>query len=197
MLATIRSIVKPQGKWTKWQKSHKVAVTSAWQAIELYQAAGSEAAVAGLTRTEALIKFNITNSKPKPVAKGATTMKYDRKVAPKKYPRSWDGNNQDAQQPTTEHAPVDQQEQPEAIETPVPQSVPPVDAPVAQPVASEPTIQSTTALEYLHKINLKLEELERGLVGVKPDDHFLGLCDRAIATLQRLRGDVPADIDAA
>ena len=54
-----------------------------------------------------------------------------------------------------------------------------------------------TAMEYLHKINLKLEELERGLVGVTPDDHLLNLINQAIATLQRLRGAVPTDIDAA
>ncbi len=66
-----------------------------------------------------------------------------------------------------------------------------------QPVTPEATISSTTALEYLHKINLKLEELERGLVGVKPDDHFLTLINQAINILQRIRGDVPADIDAA
>ena len=46
------------------------------------------------------------------------------------------------------------------------------DKPVAQqnaprrgPLTPEATIPSMTAMEYLHKINLKLEELERGLVG--------------------------------
>ena len=33
-------------------------------------------------------------------------------------------------------------------------------------------------------------------MGVKPDDHFLTLINQAIATLQRLRGDVATDINA-
>jgi glycerol-3-phosphate dehydrogenase len=57
VMAAIRHILKSQGKWTKWQKAHKVGVTSAWQAIQLVEKAGSEKAVAGLTRTEALKKF--------------------------------------------------------------------------------------------------------------------------------------------
>ena len=76
--------------------------------------------------------------------------------------------------------------------------VTPVDAPVVQPLSSEATIPSVTAMEYLrHLINVKLDEIERGLVGVTPDQHLLRLINQAIATLQRLRGDVPTDIDAA
>jgi glycerol-3-phosphate dehydrogenase len=60
VLAAIRDRLKSQRKWTEWQNDHKVGTTSAWQAIKLFEAAGSEEAVADLTRTEALIKFGIT-----------------------------------------------------------------------------------------------------------------------------------------
>ena len=196
VLSAIKEKLKIEGRWTKWQKDHKVGVTSAWQAIQLFEKAFSEEAIVGLTRSEALIKFNITKSKTTPLAKGVITKKCDKKVVPNKGLKLHTFDQED-EQPTIEHASVDQEDQSEELETPVTQSVTPVDAPAAQPVTPEATIPSVKAQEYLHKINLKLEELERGLVGVKPDDHFLTLINQAIATLKRLRGDVPADIDAA
>jgi hypothetical protein len=48
-------------------------------------------------------------------------------------------------------------------------------------------------MEYLHKINVKLEELERDLKCVKPDAHLVKLIDQAISTLNRLRGAVATD----
>jgi hypothetical protein len=186
VLAAIRDRLKSQRKWTEWQKDHKVGVTSAWQAIQLFEKAGSEAAIANLTRTEALIKFNITKPKPAPVAKGVFTKKCDKQVAQQKSLKLFLCDSQEEEQPTTDHAPVEQPKESEEPETPA-----------TQPVSTEATIPSVMAMEYLHKINLKLEEIERGLVGVTPDDHLLSLINQAIATLQRLRGDVPADIDAA
>ena len=197
VLAAIRDRLKSQGKWTEWQKDHKVGVTSAWQAIQLFEKAGSEAAVADLTRTEALIKFNITKPKPAPVAKGVSTKKCDKQVAQQKSLKLFPCDSQEEEQPITDQVPVEQSQESEESETPATQPVTPVDAPVAQPLTSEATIPSVTAMEYLHMINVKLEEIERGLVGVTPDEHLLRLINQAIATLQRLRGDVPTDIDAA
>ena len=196
VLSAIKEKLKVERRWTKWQKDHKVGVTSAWQAIALFEATGSEAAVAELSRTEALIKFDINKPKSDPVTKGVTTKKCDKKVDLNKGLKLHTFDQED-EQPTNDHASVDQEEQSEELESPVTQSVTPVEAPAAQPMAPEATIPSVTAMEYLHKINLKLEELERGLVGVKPDDHFLSLIDQAIATLQRLRGDIATDINAA
>lgn len=192
VLSAIKEKLKLVGNWTKWQKDHKVGVTSAWQAIQLFQRA-SEEAVSKLTRTEALIKFNITKPKPASVAKGVTTKKCDQKTAPEKGIKLFAGDGQEAvQQPSTNDAPVDR---PEQSAEPEIQATEP-EAP-EQPVTPGATIPVTTAMEYLHKINVKLEELERGLTGVKPDDFLLSLINHAITILQRLRGDVPADIDAA
>lgn len=193
VLSAIRDILKPQRKWTQWQKEHKVSVTSAWQAIGLYEEAGSEKAVAGLTRTEALKKFNIDKSTPAPVPKILATKKCDKKVGPKNDLKVFTGDGQ----PTTDETRLDQQQ--DSGESEIPATVPenPHDAPAVQPETPESTIPLTTAMEYLHRINIKLEELERGISGVTPDDHFVTLLNQAIATLQRLRGDVAADINAA
>jgi hypothetical protein len=67
----------------------------------------------------------------------------------------------------------------------------------AQPETPVPTIPVLKALEFLHRINIKLEELERGLSGVTIDDHLIRLINQAIATLQRLRGDAATDMNAA
>ncbi len=192
VLSAIKAKLKLGGNWTKWQKDHKVGVTSAWQAIQLFERS-SEGAVSKLTRTQALIKFNITKPKPASVAKGVTTRKCDKKVAPEKGIKLFACDSQEVEeQPTTDDAPVVQPQK--SPEPEIPATEP--EAP-AQPETTEATIPSQKAMEYLHKINVKLEELERGLTGFEPDDHILSLINQAIATLQRLRGDVPADIDAA
>src|SRR5271157_130073 len=36
VLSAIKEKLKVERKWTKWQKDHKVGVTSAWQAIALF-----------------------------------------------------------------------------------------------------------------------------------------------------------------
>lgn len=192
VLSVIKERLKVGGKWTKWQKDHKVGVTSAWQAIQIFLRATSEEAVSKLTRTEALIKFNITKPKPAPVAKGVTTKKCDKNVAPEKGIKLFTCDNHEEEQPTTDDAPVDQPEQ--SAEPDIQATEP--EAP-EQPVTTEATIPLTTAMEYLHMINIKLEELERGLTGVTPDDHLLSLINQAITTLQRLRGDAATSIDAA
>jgi hypothetical protein len=193
VLCALRDILKPQLKWTQWQKEHKVSVTSAWQAIGLYEAAGSEKALAGLTRTEALKKFNIDKSTPAPVPKNLATKRCDKKVAPKNDLKVFTGHSQ----PTTDETRLNQRQ--DSRESKIPATVPenPHDAPTVQPETPQSTIPLTTAMEYLHRINIKLEELEQGLTGVKSNDHFVNLIDQAIATLQRIRGDVAADSNAA
>lgn len=184
---------KLKGTWTKWQKDHKVGVTSAWQAIQLFSKAVSEEAVAGLTRTEALQKFDITKHKPTPVAKSGTTKKCDHKSAPVQGLKLHTGDSQEAEeQPSTDDAPADPSDDAAASEQS--ESTPVTTDPAMQ---SESTISPTKAQEFLYMINVKLEELERDLKGVTPDDHLLGLINQAISTLRLLRGDAATDIDAA
>ena len=144
VLSAIKDKLKVERKWTKWQKDHKVGVTSAWQAIQLFEKAGSEEAVAELTRTEALIKFDITKPKSDLVAKGVTTKKCDKKVVPTNGLKLHTFDQED-EQPINDQAPVDQEEQSGELETPATQPVTPVDAPAAQPVTPEATIPSVTA----------------------------------------------------
>jgi hypothetical protein len=188
LLSAIRDILKPARQWTKWQKEHKVSVTSAWQAIALFEVAVSVDAVAGLTRSEALTKFDITKPKPDPVTNGVTTKKIDQESARRDGLSVYGGESQDAEKNDTNDTGVDQfrlSEEPEAA---------PDDNGARQ---TEPPAPTIPPLEYLHKINVKLEELERGLAGVPREDHFIRLIDKAIATLQRLRGNVATGIDAA
>lgn len=46
--------------WCRWLEAHNIPRTNAYEAIKLFEEAGSEDAVAGLTRTEAKRKFRIT-----------------------------------------------------------------------------------------------------------------------------------------
>ncbi|MBY0522787.1 MAG: hypothetical protein K2R98_05295 [Gemmataceae bacterium] len=46
-------------EWTKWLKAQGIPRTSAWEAIELFEKARVEDAVANLTRSEALRKFGV------------------------------------------------------------------------------------------------------------------------------------------
>jgi hypothetical protein len=197
VLSALRAILKPRRKWTQWQKEHKVSVTSAWQAIELFLLAGSEAGIAGLTRTEALKKFNIDKSTPAHLAKNLNTKKCDKKVAPKNHLTVFAGDSRDEELPTTDDILVDQPQDSGESKIPAAQPENLDDAPGAQSEVPAPTVPPTMALEYLHRINIKLEELERGLTGVTPDAHLLSLINQAIATLRRLRGGAATGIDAA
>ncbi len=128
---------------------------------------------------------------------GVATKKCDEKVAPEDHLKVFTGDSQDEEQAATDGTPVDQPQKSAEPQTPATEPEIPQDAPPAQLDTLAPTITPHSALEYLHRINIKLEKLERGLKGVTPDDHFLNLINQAIATLQRLRGDVATDIDAA
>ena len=193
VLSAIKKKLKGERTWTKWQKDHKVSVTSAWQAIELFKKARSEKSVAGLSRTEALKKFDITKPKPATASKSGTT-KCDQKAAPVAQPKLYAGDSQASEeQPTAAAAPQGASE-PEILAV---QPGTPDESASSQPETPDSTITPSMAMDYLHRINVTLEELERDLKGVTPDDHLLSLINQAIVILRRLRGDAATDIDAA
>ena len=49
----------PWGDWGRWLKEHDLKRTTAWEAIELYQRAGSEEAIANLTPSQAKKRYGI------------------------------------------------------------------------------------------------------------------------------------------
>jgi len=57
-LSIVQQMTKPFGKWTKWLAKHDIPRMTAWEAIQLFQAA-SEEEVALLTITEAKVKYGI------------------------------------------------------------------------------------------------------------------------------------------
>lgn len=58
-----RERLKAAGEWCGWQTRHGIARTSAWEAIELYERAGNEEAVAGLAISEAKTQFGVTRGR--------------------------------------------------------------------------------------------------------------------------------------
>ena len=57
-LSIVQQKTKPFGKWTKWLAKHDIPRMTAWEAIQLFQAA-SEEEVSLLTITEAKIRYGI------------------------------------------------------------------------------------------------------------------------------------------
>jgi len=49
----------PWGDWGRWLKEHDLKRTTAWEAVELYQRAGSEEAIANLTPSQAKKRYGI------------------------------------------------------------------------------------------------------------------------------------------
>ena len=47
------------GEWGRWLKEHNLKRTTAWEAIQLYERAGSEEAIANLTPSQAKRRFGI------------------------------------------------------------------------------------------------------------------------------------------
>lgn len=185
-----RKRLKGKGKraWTKWQKAHGIPVTSAWQAIRLYEEAEGEEAVVGLTRTQALKKYGITKPKkahtqpaPSEVGKapeaGATAPQGN---VPPESPdlRPVPEGDDEVGNPAMGHD-VSEVEQAEAAQEPQ-------DAPTTPPAA-----------EILLLIARRLETLEQDHGGVDLGDEAIALIDRAIATLRRLRGDAAIEVMAA
>lgn len=177
-----RKQFKGKGKrsWTKWQKASGIPITSAWQAIRLYEEAESEEAVAGLTRTQALQKYRITKPKkerakqaPEPVGENiadAPADSPDLRVVAEGDP---EGSEEPCAQDELEMEQSDEVEEPQA-------------APTTPPAA-----------EILVPIVRRLEILEQDSRGRNLDGEALVLIDRAIATLRRLRGDAAPETEAA
>jgi hypothetical protein len=147
VMSAIRDLLKPQRKWTQWQKDHKVGVTTAWQAIELFDRAGSEDALAGLTRTEALKKFEITTPRPEPEAKDSCTKKCDKRATPEKGLKVFTGESREEGNPTTTKVPVDQPQETIEPVAPATEAEAPDAAPAAKPETPAQAITPLTAAE--------------------------------------------------
>lgn len=52
------------GQWDRWLKEHNIKRTTAWEAIQLYERAGSEEAIRNLTWAQAKRRYGITKSPP-------------------------------------------------------------------------------------------------------------------------------------
>jgi|GEM_PF-6083501 len=177
-----RKKLKGKGKraWTKWQKSHGIPVTSAWQAIRLYEEAESEEAVAGLTRSQALQKYKITKARKKaeqvPVM-GEATVASAPKVS------------------TAELRLVTEQEG-AVVEYSSNLDVP-TTVPVEQVESTQDSSTTPPAAEILVQIVRRLEILEQDTQGIALSDEALVQIDQAIVTLRRLRGDAATETEAA
>jgi hypothetical protein len=190
-----RKKLKGKGKraWTKWQKANGIPTTSAWQAIRLYEEAESEEAVAGLTRTQALKKYDVTKPKKdrpqqapveggKPVAEGAEPAEVGGAVA----------EDVSVESPDLRLAP---ERDGEAGGTTPDQDAEAGLAEQVEESQADPTMPP--AAETLLHVVRRLEILERDVRGGQLGDEAHALIEQAIATLRRLRGDVPPATEAA
>ncbi|QDV36979.1 hypothetical protein [Tautonia plasticadhaerens] len=181
--------------WTRWQRDNGISITSAWQAIRLYEEAEGEEAVAGLTRTQALKKYGIT--KPKqvqpqqghagggeaPEAVGTAPLSGSPASTEDTPPQSLDlrlASDQDGKESATAPGP----ELSEAGQ----------DGEVEEPQADPTTPPATETLLIIAR---RLETLERDIRGGDLGDEAHALIDRAMATLLRIKGDVAPVAEAA
>lgn len=61
------------GKWNAWLDEHNIPRTTAWEAIKLYEECPNESDLAGLSLTEAKIKFGIYQEFSKPSGDGGSS----------------------------------------------------------------------------------------------------------------------------
>lgn len=191
-----RKKLKGKGKraWTKWQKAHGIPVTSAWQAIRLYEEAEGEEAVVGLTRTQALKKYGVT--KPKKAQPQAAPVVGGKAVAEAPEPVKVGGEavvgGVTPKSPDLRVAPVRDGE---------PDGSSPsqeADAGLAEGVeGSQPEPTAQPVAETLLLIVRRLEILERDVRGGELGDDAHALIDQAVATLRRLKGVAAPSIEAA
>ncbi len=182
-----RKKLKGKGRraWTKWQKAHGIPVTSAWQAIRLYEEAEGEEAVAGLTRTQALKKYGIT--KPKKVQPQQAPVEVSKTpVAGVTVP------SQEATPPESLDLRLIPVRDDEVGGTTTTEDVPETGHAIE---AEEP--QAAPSTEILLIIARRLEILEQDCRGGDLGDEAHALIERAIATLRRLRGDATPEAVAA
>ena len=185
-----RKKLKGKGKraWTKWQKANGIPVTSAWQAIRLYEEAEGEEAVVGLTRTKALKMYGITKPKkdralPAPVEVSKAPVEGITAPAQDSTPESPDirlVSKQGGEAGGTATVPVETKAE-QTTEAQVSQ-----DAPTTLPPAV-----------ILFHIVRRLEVLEQDNRGGDLGDEAHALIDRAIATLRRLRDESASAVEAA
>jgi len=191
-----RKQLKGKGKraWTKWQKANGIPMTSAWQAIRLYEEAEGEEAVAGLTRTQALKKYGVT--KPKKAQPQPAPIVGGKAVAEAPEPVKVGGEavvgGVTSESPDLRLAPA---RDGEAGGTIPGQDA---DAGLAAPPV-RPQVDSTIppAAETLLHVVRRLEILERDFQGVELGDEAHALIDQAVATLRRLKGIAGPSIEAA
>lgn len=191
-----RKKLKGKGKraWTKWQKDNGIPITSAWQAIRLYEEAEAkgegEEAIAGLTRTQALKKYGITKPKKAQPQPDPTPAEVGTALVP-------------VGQAPIEAAPAESPDLREIAERNVGTTVEPTiqdmteegEAEEEQEPQADPTTPPAT--ETLLIIARRLETLERDFRGGDLGDEAHALIDRAIATLLRLKGDADPVAEAA
>jgi hypothetical protein len=173
---------KGKRSWTKWQKVNSIPITSAWQAIRLYEMAEGEKAVAGLTRSQALHKYGITRPK-RDRMKEATNVTGEPTGADRPAVSTLDvqGIAQESDAQSGDPSSPDELAMEESEDE------------------EEPQVTSSTppATEILIYIVRRLEILEQDSRGDDLGDEAHDLIDRAIAALRRLRGDAAPSIGAA
>jgi len=179
----IRDYLKEKGQWMKWVETQTFSLSTAMNAIKVFERVTLDELKKfdRMTSSDMKVALDIIKMPPAPMKR------QEEKSTPNAPEKATDTTTGD----TPEKAAKPDAEVKGVSTKKCDKQVAQQNAPAAQPLTPEATIPLMTAMEYLHKINLKLEELERGLVGVTPDDHVLNLINQAIATLQRLRGDVP------
>jgi hypothetical protein len=198
-LFVARKRLKGKGKraWTKWQRANHIPVTSAWQAIRLYEEAGSEADLIGLTRSHALSKFGITRPRKAEARKPPTAEVVAAPVPEEAVPAAelrlvaeGDGMAVD-EAPSDGVSPVDELGTGRA--EPTTKVINKQSGPDIPPV----TQATPSASEILVHIVRRLEVLERDTQGGDLGNDARDLIDRAIITLRRLRGDAAPVTEAA
>jgi hypothetical protein len=198
-LFAARKRLKGKGKraWTKWQKANHIPVTTAWQAIRLYEEAGSEADLIGLTRSQALSKFGITKprkaeARKPPTAEVITEPATKPAVSAADLRLVAEGEvGADDEAPAEAISPGDVPEPGEAV--PTTKAIKNQSGPEIPPA----TQATPPAVEILVHIVRRLELLERDTQGSDLGDEAHALIDRAIVTLRRLRGDAAPVTEAA
>jgi hypothetical protein len=179
----IHEIKKEKGQWMEFVKTQPYSLSTAMNAIKVFKRVSLDQLEEfdGMTASDLKVALAIIKMPP------ASRRRQEEKSTPNAPEKATDTTTGDTREKAAKPDAEVKGVSTKKCDKPVAQQ----NAPAAQPLTPEATIPLMTAMEYLHKINLKLEELERGLVGVTPDDHLLNLINQAIATLQRLRGDVP------
>lgn len=201
-LAFIKKLKRGRGEWMRWVKASAYSYSTCNNAIKLHEGIPFEAleSCEGLNSTDlkvmlGIIKRPSVSRKQKQAHTETATVadrqtnyeRPDHKLAKTTPLGIFDGGNQGDEQP--------------AIATP--EQAPEVSAAPKQDAAEAKTetpaqkITLVTAMEYMHRINMKLAEVERDLEGVEPDEHLIAQIDVAISTLKRLRGDEATETDAA